>query len=207
MPTAGGDEYDLWIAYTNRAIAEWANSHDWPSLIKTYYPTVTGLTQATTVLPDDFRKLAASPIHWGTGITGGETWDEALPNNKSEYLTTDKYVYILGDINDGHHLIWNPATLASGASLQVLYYSTPTSLASPAQVPVVPDSQFLVDRVIAYVFESRSDSRFQETEAKARDRLLAMIEQSDASLYSSWSSPYPVRNHLQKLKWRVGRDG
>ena len=102
--------------------------------------------------------------------------------------------------------MFNPGTLASGASLNVPYFSTPTSLASPAQITQIPDPQFIVDRVISFIFESRSDQRFQIVENKARDRLLAMIENANAATYDSYSNMNPVQNTLRRIGFRIGRN-
>lgn len=206
-PTAGGSEWNLWLEYINRSVEEWAQTHDWEDLRKTFYPTISGLTQATIALPQDFRKLAASPVHWGTGISGGEQWPEILPEQKYLYASTEKWAQIRGDINNGFNLIWNPGTLSSGASLEIQYFSIPTSLASPAQISLVPDSQFIIDRGISYIFEARSDPRFQQQEVKAREKLLQMIEQANISKYSTYAGgANPVMTTNRRLGFRLGRD-
>ena len=207
MPTAGGSEFNLWLNFINKGVYDWATVHDWEDLRQTHKPAITSLTQASVALPQNFSKLAGNPKHWGTGITGGEDWPIIIPEETSLYNTTEKWAYVSGDISTGFYLVWNPGTLASGASLSIPYYSTPTSLASPAQVPIIPDSLYLVDRTIGYIFESRSDARFQEMEAKARERLLTMIEANDAAKYDAHAAQKtPVRNTLRAQSFRVGRD-
>ena len=206
-PTAGGTEWTLWLSFINKAVYDWATTHDWEDLRQTNKPAITSLTQASVGLPQNFSKLAGNPKHWGTGITGGESWPIIIPEEVSLYNTTEKWAYVSGDISAGFYLTWNPGTLASGASLSIPYYSTPTSLASPAQIPIIPDSLYLVERTIGYIFESRSDARFQEMEAKSRERLLTMIEANDAAKYDAHSqTKTPVRNTLRLQSFRVGRD-
>ena len=204
LPT--GDELTLWTAYVNRSIAEWANSYDWQELIKEYRPSITGTSVVTIALPTDFRKLSSAPVLWGA-VADGEEWPEVIPEQQRLYSYQDRWVEIAGNPNGGYNVLWNPGTLSSGASISIRYFSMPTSLASPAQIPVLPDSQFLVDRSVAYILESRSDPRFQQTEAKARQRLLTMIENASAAHYNSYSNGgTPVISSMRRAGFRMGRD-
>lgn len=205
-PSTGSDEYNLWLAFINRALEEWSESHDWESLRKTYFAGVTGISQATVPMPQDFRKLAAAPRLHTDSETSIVEFPEVLPEQRGMYSSTDKYITTSGNLSAGWSLIFHPATLASGASLEIPYYSMPTSLASPAEIPNIDDPQFLIDRTIAYIFESRSDARFQLSEVKARDRLMNMIENADASRYNSLAGASPVITTNQKLGFRLGRD-
>ena len=205
-PTSGGSEYLLWLEFINRGVQEWSEAADWNDLRKTFKPAITGTSQATISLPQDFKRIAGFPKHYGTGVTGGEEWPIIIPEQESLEDSTDQYFYVAGDLSGGFNLIWNPGTLSSGASLLIPYYSIPTSLASPAQVPVVPDSQFLVDRTVAYILEARSDSRFQLEEVKARERLLQMVSNNDTDRYNSYAGTSPIKNRLNLQKFRVGRD-
>jgi len=191
-PDSGGTEWNLWLEFINRSSREWASSHDWEELVKEYLPTITGGSQASVALPDDFEKLSQSVKHFDGATTEGTDFPEISLNTKGLYNETDKYVSIVGNHTDGHAILFNPATMASGASILIRYYSAITSLASPAQVPIVPDPEYIIDRATAFIFEGRSDTRFQQHEAKARERLLLMIENSELEKYSSYSNPQNV---------------
>lgn len=205
-PTSGGDEFNLWLQYTNRSIFEWSQATDWEPLRKTFFPSITGVSQATVSMPLDFRKIAAEPRLYVDGLTEGEGFPAVLPEQSGLYGSNDKYITTTGDISSGFSLIFHPATIASGASLAIQYFSTPTSLATTTDIPVVPDSQFVIDRVIAYIFAARSDARFQLQENTARERLLNMVENNTAGHYNSYAGQNPVLNSLQKQGFRVGRD-
>ena len=184
-PTAGGAEYNLWLNYINRGIQEWSEANDWEALRKYYRPGVTGISQASVALPLDYKKLAAPvKLHKSGEVEGGTSYADILEEQQGLYKSTDEYVYETGDSSSGFNLVFHPGTLSSGASVEIQYYAMPTSLASPAEVPMVSDSQFLVDRTIAFIFEARSDVRYQTMESKARDRLLTMVENSNLSKYS-----------------------
>ena len=207
-PSATSSENALWLAFLNRGVREWSEAQDWDVLRKTFLPGVTGMSWATVSLPTDFKKLAASPrIHLNGESEGGTEIPEILQEERGLYNSTDKYLYQVGNTSDGFSLIFHPGTLSSGASIEIPYYSVPTSLASPNDVPVTLDSEYLIDRTIAYIFEARSDPRFQGQESKARERLLQMIEDTNMTKYNSYSNPNYVQNApMRKMGFRMGRD-
>lgn len=205
-PATGGSEYNLWLQYINRAVDEWSNANDWESLRKVFTPSITGVSLASVALPLDFKKLAGYPKLYDGSIETGVAFPEIIEEEEDLYSSVDKYVTVTGNPGNGQSLVFHPGTLASGASLLIPYYSTPTSLASPAEVPVLQDSQFIVDRVIGYIFEARSDGRFQLQEQKARERLLTMIEDNNLNKFNSYAGANPVRTTTRVQGFRMGRD-
>lgn len=207
-PTSGSTEYNLWLEYINRSVNEWSEANDWEVLRKTFRPAITGMSLASVSLPSDYKKLAGSPaLHIYGDPEGGREYPEITEESRSQYKETDAYITETGNLSDGFTLVWHPATLSSGASIEIPYYSHPTSLASPAQIPLVPDSQYVVDRSVAYILEARSDARFQQQETKAREKLLQMVEMANMAKYNSYSNPQYVQNApLRKMGFRVGRD-
>lgn len=206
VPT--GNEYTLRLSYINRAINEWEHSFDWEATKKYHWINVTGVSTASLSLPGDFKKLAGFPLYHSGGVSGGEEWEEIKPEEEKLYVNTDKYCYILGNRGTGHTLVWNPGTLASGASLRICYYSYVTALASPAETTIVPDSEFVINRTISYILESRSDARFQETEAKARENLLQMIDNEQTAKFTSLAggeSNYVQTSNRLYHSFRIGK--
>ena len=211
QPQDGSADWTLWLQFINRAQIEWAESYDWEELKKWYYPNValaTNASQASIGLPLDFRKVAAPVVNYWIGASNvvGDAWTEILPERKTQMSPIDRYFYIEGDPNGGHYMTWNPGYSASGASIEIPYYYMPTSLTSSTQYPVIPDSEFLVNRTIAYVFEARSDPRFQEQEVKSRERLLQMVENSSLAKYSSYNNPIRIQTPENKSNFRIGRN-
>lgn len=213
QPTDGGADFLLWINFINRAQIEWAESYDWEQLKKNHYSTLVIPATASTAsvgLPLDFRKLAGPVINYSTGVNGGEGWPEILPERRLEYDANDKWFFIQGDPSNGYSLQWNPGSTtnigASGASIFVPYYSMPTSLVSSTQFPVVPDSEFLTQRAIAYVLEARSDPRYQDEEQKARERLVTMVENASIAKYNSYVSPIKILTPENRSGFRLGRN-
>ncbi len=206
-PATSSSEYTLWLEYLNRGVQEWSEANDWEAAKKTYFPTITGTSQATVALPLDFEKLSGPIVLHGTSEDSRTEYPDVIDEQRGQFTSTDQYIIIRGDISSGKNVIFHPANLTSGASLEIPYFSMPTSLASPGQVPVVPDSQFLIDRTVAYIFEARSDARFQLVEQKARERLMMMIENENLAKYNSYNNPNYVQNApLKRHGFRVGRD-
>jgi len=208
QPTDGGADFLLWLQFINRAQIEWAEANDWEVLRKNYYPTLAenSASMASIGLPLDFRKLSGPVLNYSSGVDGGETWPEIPTERTKMFSTEDKFFTINGDPSNGYYLLWNPGTLTSGATVEIPYYSMPTSLASATQFPLVPDSEFLTNRTIAYILESRSDPRFQEQETKARERLLMMIENANLAKYEPYTNNVRVITPENKFSFRFGRN-
>lgn len=210
-PASGSTDYSLWISFMERSQREWQEAHDWEDTRKYFYPNITQVTAAslnsvTISLPNDWYRLAGPPINWSLGNVQGVPWPETMPEQKTLYSVYDKYFYILGNTQGGFSMIWNPGSLLSGVSLEIPYFSVVASLASSGQIVQMKDPGFIVDRTIAYILESRYDPRFQEVEAKAREKLLQMVANHDAAKYSSFDNPNLVINTTKRMGFRLGRD-
>lgn len=205
-PTAGGSESELRKSWINRAIQEFGEAYDWESFRKIKWLGVTGVSQGSLTMPADFRKMARMPVYYSSGVAGGEEWSEIIPDEIGMYHSTDKYLYMLGDRGNGHTMIWNPATIASGASIMITYFAFPTSVVSPADIIPLANPEFLVNRTIAYIFEARSDSRFQGFEARARENLLGMIDNLNDKSRAFGVNKFVGVTINKQLNFRVGRD-
>lgn len=201
-PTIGGAEWELRRFYINRALKEWSEAYNWESLRRT---TWLSTPQGSTVsLPADFKKMAAYPVLYSPQYTSGQQWPEIQPNEIMQHDSTEQYFYVLGNFAEGKSMIWNPGTLASGSSLFIQYYSVATSLASPGSISQCPDPEFIIDKAIALLYQSRNDQRFQLMETKARERLLQMIDNENEK-----SRAYTNRIETPERLYygfRVGRD-
>jgi len=212
QPTDGSADWNLWLYFLNRSQQEATQSFDFEYLKKPYYATLvtaTNYSLCSIGLPPDFRKLAGPVVNFSTGVEGGTGWPEVLPENQLVYNLSEAWFYVQGDPSNGYSLQWNLGdwtnTGASGATIYIPYYYMPTSLTSSTQYPIILDSEFLTQRTIAFVLESRSDPRYQDEEAKAREKLLTMIENAGISKYNSYVSPQPVRTTEWKRNFRLGK--
>lgn len=209
QPTDGSADFLLWLQFINRAQIEWAETYDWEVLRTKYYPSlgISPASMASIGLPADFRKLSGPVVNYSTGVAGGESWPQIKPEDQLLYSPNgDKFFTVNGDPSNGYYLLWSPGTLTSGATVEIPYYSMPTSLVSATQYPVMPDSEFLVNRTVAYVLEARSDPRYQDQERKARERLLQMVENQNLDKFNPYTGPIPVTTPERRNHFRFGRN-
>ena len=167
------NDYALRLSYMNLALREWAEIYDWQALYKEYNGFISTSTgNASVTLPTNFRKLASYPQ---ITYDGANTYPfpETRPQEASQYASTDKRIEILGN-NQGYVMRIYGTALTSGASVKVPYYASVGSLASPTDIPEIPNTDYLVKRVIAYWWETREDSRFPEMKQEA-ERILANL--------------------------------
>ena len=169
-------DYSLRREFINMAQHEWAEVYDWQSLYRESNLRVSTSTgNASVVLPADFRKLAAYPRITYDGVTT-ENFPEIRPQEKSNYDPTDNFIYLLGDQNTGRIMFVNAGTLSSGASINLPYYASPASLVSPANIAMCPNPEYLVQRTLAYLWESDADQRFPQAKLEADKILRQMLE-------------------------------
>lgn len=175
------DDYSLRRAYINMAENEWAETYDWKSLYREANVRVSTSTGNTSIALSaggvtDFRKLASFPKITFDGATT-EAFSEIRPQEKNSYDATDRYIYILGDQNAGYTMVVNAGTLASGASVHIPYFRSVASLVSPANVVMCPNPEYLVQRTLAYLWESHGDARFPQAKSEAQRILQNLLAQ------------------------------
>lgn len=204
------DDYALRLTYLNRRERAWAEIADWQSLYKEYHTlTSIGSGNTSVSLPADFRKLAGYPQITYDGTTT-KNFPEVRGQDENQYLpTADQYVKILGNPHDGYTMKVNPGVtggqLASGASIYIPYYSIPTSLASPANQVTCPNPDYLVQGIIADVWEAREDTRFQQAKAEANLILQNLLEKEFT--HSEASADDRVKTYEEtRYGFRLGRD-
>lgn len=166
-----GTDLTVRVNLVNRALNEWSDTYEWRSLRKTFQPTV--LYSMTSLgLPSNFKRLMSAPYDMSLVDT---KYEEINPSDRFSKNAEDKYCYILGDNSSGNYVVFNPP-LASGASIVVDYQCYPSSLATYNDVSQVPHPEYLAQRTIAYVLESRSDGRYPSVKSDADRMLQSMIE-------------------------------
>ena len=169
-------DYSLRLKYINMGLSEWAEVNDWQVLYKEYNMLVSTSTgNASIALPSDWRKLAGPAQITYDGSTTDD-FIETKGQNQSNYDGTFKRIEVLGNFKDNYILRVYGATLVSGASVKVPYFTSIQSLVSPANVAEIPNPEYLVKRTIAYIFEAREDPRFPLIKQEAENILRNMIE-------------------------------
>jgi len=200
-PTAGGDTWDLRLKYLGRAQNKWAEAYDWGALYKevnTLTSQATGNTSIT--MPSDYRKLAGYPKIAISG-TNETSYPQVDPQKRGQYSSSDKYCYELGNPSDNYTIVLHPASLISGASIFYNYYAHAGTLASPADVSMCPDSEYLVTEAIAQLWEAREDPRYPEMKSEADRRLAQMIENQDVKGYGYDNKAEMPEDTKHSFRW------
>lgn len=198
-PTVDGDDWTLRLAYINLAQQEAFELYDWQFLYKEYNMQVSTATGNTSIsMPSDYRKLASYPR------VNGYQYVEGRPQERFKYVTSDKVVYFLGNPDDGYTMVVNGA-LASGTSITVPYYAGANSLVTTTDVSMIPDSNYLVYRSVALLWEAREDDKFPEAKANAEKILQRMLERENVPSEAA-NDEGQVRT-VEETKWsfRIGR--
>ena len=203
VASVGDNNWNLRLRYLNRAQEEWVEQYNWPNLFTEYnIQASTPTSMATLPLPRNFRKLASFP-KISDGTTSWE-YTEIRPEEKSRYTTSDRFCFVLG--NPGSfNLIVNPGSITSGVSIYVPYYLSPASLASPADIPLVPNSDYLIYKALSYLFSGRDDEKRGEYEGLAQRTLAQMINYEAGARGDAYDNR--TESWLEK-RWgfKVGRD-
>lgn len=194
-------DYSLRLSYINRSVQKWAEIQDWQVLFKEYNMNISTSTgNASVVLPTDFRRLAGYPKITFDG-TSTDEFPEALPQEDG-YEPTERRVWLLGNPNSRYILRVFGSTLASGASVKVPYFGAAVSLASPADISEVPNSEYLVQDCIAQLWEAREDPRFPQAKAEAERILQNMMTfESSPNRASDWNRVKTVEETKYGLRW------
>lgn len=162
LPT--GDDLDVRIDYAKQSVREWADAYRWKELST---PATLFATLGTVSL-NNFKELEAVPVdYWGN------EYPEIRPADRTQKEVSDKYCYVVGNEAQGQTLILNG--LASLATLSITYQRHPSNMATLTDICEVPDDQFVVNKVVSLVLQSRSDERFPQVEANAQRLLANMI--------------------------------
>ena len=192
-----GSDLTLRINYANRALGDWADAYDWNELTKK--TALYASTASTTVisLPSNFKKPMSALYHYDATTP---TKYEIIDKNDAYVTDPSKYVcYVDGNTVEGYSLVV-PRGLSSGASLLMDIQVFPSSLATLTDVVPMSTPGFIVTQTIAYVLESRSDSRFPLVKSDAQRWLFNMLEAQHAKSLGQDNSI-----KMRSTAFRIGR--
>jgi len=175
VPTAGGDAWNLRLEYLNIAQRDWVESYGWPTLYKEINTLTSQSTGLVTIsMPSDFRKIDGF-LTIATSNNIVHEYPQILPEERSQYLSTDRYFYLLGDPS-GYSMVVNPGIHGSGVSVAYSYWSNGATLASPTDQTMCPDPNFLMYQASYYYWAAIDDGRFQVAKFEAEKILVRMLE-------------------------------
>lgn len=197
------DEYALWRSYANMAQKEWAETYEWPQLYTEYHTrTSTSTGNATLIMPSNYRKLASYPKIVADGANTFE-YSKIDPMKKGQYNSTDRFIYELST-NSNSYLVVNPGTLVSGASIMIPYWRSIASLASPTDKIEVPNGEYMVERIIAYIWEASEDSRYPGAKATSQQILANLLEFENSKGEADANTIQTIEE--AKFNFRIGRN-
>lgn len=196
---ATGTELTVRVNLINQALTEWAEAYQWKQL---KYPSVLtfALSGTSVGLNPNFKKLMTGV--YDVSVSPNTLYEQITEADKFTKNSQDKYILVGGNKADGLYINFNPG-MASGMSLNYYYQSTPSSLATLADVSVCPSGEFLAKRTIATILQSRSDSRFPIIKAEADNLLANMIEEE---VSQSGGQNNRVPDVYRSNNFRLGRD-
>lgn len=187
LPT--GDDLNVRINYAQRAVDEWASAYKWKDLKKTLFPLT---TCASLTLPSDFREFVGIPRQ------GQLDFPEIAPEDRHSKEDSDTYFYILGNRSEGYTAVVNG--FSADATLSMTYQRYPSNMATLSDVCEVPDPDYVTQKVISYVLQSRTDERFPIIEAEAK-RLLANMVGREMVLVPGGQNQ---QRRIGASTWRIG---
>jgi hypothetical protein len=192
-------DYSLRTSFINKALREWQDAYDWQCLHKEYNVLVSTATgNASIALPQDFRKPSVNP--W---VAGAE-YTITRPQDARDYEDLDTRVEFIGNPRTNYVLRVYGTTLASGASVRVPYYSSAGSLATTTDIAPIPNVDFLVQRTIAYWYESHEDDRWPGAKLEAERILASLIDYEN--VFPEGSAASRVRSATERAGFRMGED-
>ena len=195
-------DLDIRKKFINYAYEDWALAYDWDELKTTYTATATQASTASLSLPTDFIKSQSPLYESTTDLTQPRVYTQIRPNDFNNYNSSDEIFYVEGNRESGF-VARIPKGLTSGATIQLKYQKLPTSLASLGQIPVLSNPNYLVQRGISFVLESRGDTRFPTAKADAEKILASMLEHQN--VLNSGGGENRVRDYYSKRGYRIGR--
>ncbi len=188
LPT--GDDLDVRIDYAKQAVREWADAYRWKELSTPAHLYAT----LGTVSLNNFKELEAVPVdYWGN------EYPEIPPSARTDYDSADRYCYIEGNEAKGYIATFN--AIASLATLSITYQRHPSNMATLTDICEVPDDQFVVNKVVSLVLQSRSDERFPQVEANAQRLLANMIGRNMVRKPGGYNSTRRVTT----AAWAIGK--
>jgi len=153
LPT--GTDLTTRTDYANQAVRDACSLYTFPQFSTPYTVYATG---ATVSLPTDFREMEY-------------VLDISVVKNPNS-TTQSEYSYVLGNPTNGYNLILSGI---SGATISMSYQRYPTEFSTLTSVCELPDPEYVKQKVISYVLQSRNDDRFLVIERDAQTRLANMV--------------------------------
>lgn len=174
LPT--GDELTVRTNYANLAVLE-AGDVDVFNELNTIYEVNLGSGYLAT-LPSNFRGFVTAPRQ---NVNGGYVeFPEITPAERFNKSATDNYCYITGNPATNYKVTFN--NLTANATISMDFQRFPSGFATLTDICELPDDTYVVEKVKSYVLQSRTDERFPQVDANAREKLRNMTGRASKTL-------------------------
>lgn len=196
LPT--GTDLSMQVNLVDQALKEWGEAYEWKQLRVPNFGLTVLLSATSLGLPSNYEKLMSRPFD--QSLSSGNDYEELRPEDRFTKGVNDRYCYTGGDDSIGHFIVFNPP-LASGASIVFDYQATPSSMATLQDVLVCPSKNFIVQRVLGKIYESRQDTRFPQFNSEANNAMIQLI-QEESALSGAQSNVMPT--FYEKIGFKIG---
>lgn len=196
LPT--GTDLTMQVNLIDQALKEWGEAYEWKQLRVVNYAPAFALSATSIGLPTNYEKLMGRPFD--LSLSSGNDYEEIRPENRFTKQVNDRYCFTGGDDAMGHYIVLNPA-LVSGASIVFDYQSGPSSMATLQDILVAPSKNFIVQRVLAKIYESRQDPRFPQFNSEANNAMVQMIQEETAP---SGAMTNQIPTYYKKINFQIG---
>lgn len=199
-PDNDDDEYVVGMNYANEAVNRWANydSTYWKQLFQSLQLADDGdkiiNTSNTYAAPEDMKE-AGGFVRALDGRNTVQRWPILEPHEVQFKGDSSTHCFFTGNPSEGFNLTVNPFPDQSlvGKQLDYVYYRKPSTFLNGNSTSEVPDSYFIIHRMLAMRFRaSRNWSAYQTALRDSEDMLKIMKVTNDTG---SWANPWKLQDN------------
>ena len=197
-PSTTDNEYVVGMRLANEAINRWANFDGtyWRELFTTLIAAEDGAKtivtgQTTYECPSDMRE--AGGLVKVLDADGGAIRNyPILETQDVQFKSADAgFCYFTGNPSTGYTLNFNTAPDASlnGLEINYIYYKKPTLFTTASDTTEVPDSYFIVHRMLAMRFRASRNPYYNSALRDSEDALRIMQVDNNSG---TWANPWQL---------------
>lgn len=168
LPT--GDEYELRKNYANQSVRDAIATGQLSEMTQEYITPSS--TLATIPLPSNFYEFKHDPMMLDSS-GGWVQYQEIDPEDKYDFISSDKYCYVLGNPMEGYNVIFNNPVALTTISMIIQRY--PTGMQTLTDKCELSDPTYVVRSIESYVLYSRGDERFPTAKSEKERQMMNMI--------------------------------
>lgn len=197
-PANTDDEYVTGMRFANEAVNRWANfdATYWKELYSTLVAADDGsklivLGQQTYECPSDMREAGGFVKILDANGSSVRNYPIVEPQEVQFKSNDAGFAYFTGNPSTGFTLNLNtaPDTSIDGLEINYIYYKKPTLFITGTDTTEVPDSYFIVHRMLANRFRVSRNPYYTAALRDSEDALRIMQMDNNSG---TWSNPWKV---------------